>query len=207
MKYVQSVTSSGLFPCGHRRSWRRDLVVTKVNEIFFRRLWWLRSLRLLLGPSWAGCSPPTGVLLVFVILLETAAPPAGIPEIVGIATKASTVTVDTSTVSSETFTAEASVSAAGAGEAAAKAHAALDTTELVPVGSGLLSLCTDEIDVAQQLDQLLRAIAHVDTLVLAIVIDIVELAEHPQERDVGPGIINDSFRTVLDQEFKELKGL
>jgi hypothetical protein len=35
----------------------------------------------------------------------------------------------------------------------------------------------------------------------------VELLEHFEEGEVGPRVVNDSFGSVLDQEFEELKGL
>ena len=86
-------------------------------------------------------------------------------------------------------------------------HHVFDTDILVSRGACLFALCPDAVDIAKQLGQLLGAIPNVYTLVLAVLVDKVELAQHFEEGEVGAGIVNDAFGAVLDEEFEQLQGL
>ena len=70
---------------------------------------------------------------------------------------------------------------------------AFETAELVTVGASLLALSANLIHVAQQFDQLRGPIAHVDTLVLPVHVNIVELSQHPQQRHVRSRIVDHPF--------------
>jgi hypothetical protein len=130
-----------------------------------------------------------------------------------VSSKATAIAVDTSTVASVvgicTFAPEASVSATATSAAREAAHArtTLNTAELVPVRACLLALGADTFDVAQKLGKLLGSVSHVDALILAILVDEVELPEHLQEGDVGARIVDNSFGAVLDEELEKLESL
>jgi hypothetical protein len=47
----------------------------------------------------------------------------------------------------------------------------------------------------------------IDTLVLALVVNVVEVAEHLDGREVGLGVIDDTLRSVLDQVFEQGESL
>lgn len=74
----------------------------------------------------------------------------------------------------------------------------LKATELIAISSGLLSFCTNLIYIAEKLHQLRRSVAHIDTLILPVLIDVVELAEHSEKGHMRPRIVNNSFRSVFD---------
>lgn len=155
-------------------------------------------------------------LVVLLELIAASRPPASVSEVAALTTKPTSVTIDAARVSSEvgrgatavaaTLAAKATVSAAAAAAREPKACAALDTSVFCLVCSGLLSLCSDAVDVAEEIGQLLGAIPDVDALVLAILVDEVELPKHLEEGKVGSGVIDDTFGAVLDQILEQLKG-
>jgi hypothetical protein len=87
---------------------------------------------------------------------------------------------------------------------AAGASTSLESAKLVPVRFRLLSLRADGLNVTQELGQLLRAVANINTLVFAIVVDIMELAEHAQERYMGSRIVDNALGAVFNKELQEL---
>ena len=131
-------------------------------------------------------------------------------EIAGAAAKPAAVTEHAATVSAiaNAIASEPRVSATGprhaaaaAADARSDARSALETPELIAVGAGLLPLGPDQFNVSEQFDQLRRAVAHVDALILAVLIDEVKLAEHSEEGHVGSGVVDDTLGAVLDEEF------
>lgn len=155
-----------------------------------------------------------------VVLLELVAaasrPSASVSEVAALTTKATPVTVDAARVSSEvgrgatavaaTLAAKTTVPAAAAAAREPQACAALDTSVFCLVCPGLLSLCSDAVDVAKEVGQLLGAVPDVDALVLAILVDEVELPQHLEKGEVGSGVIDNTFGAVLDQILEQLEG-
>ncbi|MCO9238449.1 hypothetical protein KUX60_23865, partial [Salmonella enterica subsp. enterica serovar Kentucky] len=122
--------------------------------------------------------------------------------------------VDTSAVSAkgEALAAEASISTPSrasdpAADTTSNSGSALKSTEFVTISPGLLSFGTNQFNVTQQLNQLLRTVPHVDSLILAIRVDVVELTEHANEGQVRSGIVDNTFRSVFNEEFKKLETL
>jgi len=99
-----------------------------------------------------------------------------------LSTKAASITKDLPVIGAAAATEPASLATEPAvpvttdGEAAAEARTALDAAVFVLVGSCLLALTSDHLDVAQQLSQLGGAVPYVDALVFAVLIDVVELS-------------------------------
>jgi hypothetical protein len=208
---IQAATGSGLLPSSSRGG-SGGLLLAEINKI---------RLRLFRG-SWvrfpASSARRTGTaspgraripLFILVVLLEPVAPPAEILEVVRAASEPTPVSKDATAISPipHAVAAKASVSAASTRQAASNAHAAFKAAELVPVGPGLLPLGTDHVDIAEQFDELRRPVAHVDTLVLPVLVDEMELTQHSQQRHMGSRIVDDSLRSVLDKELQELKAL
>ena len=194
------------------RRWGR-LVVAKVKQILFR-LFRFRRLGLLCSGARRTRSTSRRrsricfvVLIVFIEL--AAASTSGILEVIRCTPKPTSVTINTSTVSTvpQAVAAKTSIPAAAIRQAAPDAHATFEAAEFISVGPSLLSFRTDKIDITKQFHQFGRPVAHVDTLVLPILIDIMELAKHAKQRHVGPRIVDHSFRSVLNKKFQKLKTL
>lgn len=62
------------------------------------------------------------------------------------------------------------------------------------------------INVGEKLCKLFCPIPNIHTLVLAVLVNEMELPQHLEEREVRPRIINNPFRAVLNQEFQKLEG-
>lgn len=207
---IQPACCSGLL-AGGSRSGRGSLLFSEINQVRFRlfRGRWLRlsssGTRRTWAPPWRACI----ALFVLIVLLELVASPAEVLEVVRATSKPASIPENASTVSpvSHTVATKPPISATGAGQAASDAHTALETAELIPVGPGFLPLRSDHINIPQQFDELGRPIAHIDTLILPVLVDEMELAEHSQERHVGPRIVDDSFRSVLNKELQQLETL
>jgi hypothetical protein len=77
----------------------------------------------------------------------------------------------------------------------------------VSIGPSFLSLGSNRINIAEQLRKFLGSISNVDTLILAILINEMELPKHSEEGDVLAGVVYYSFGTILHKEFEQLKRL
>jgi hypothetical protein len=119
------------------------------------------------------------------------------------AIKAATIPIDFALVAAEpaSLAAEASVSTS-TGESASHAHTALNAAVLIFGLPCLLSFCSDHVNIAQHLDKFSGTVSNIDTLVFAVLIDVVELPKHSEEGEVGSGIVDDSFRSVLAEVFQ-----
>ena len=109
-------------------------------------------------------------------------------------------------------TTKAAVSAAATSAPAARgeathAHATLNASKLVAVRARLFALSSDAVDISEKLRELLGAVADVDALVLAVLVDEVELPQHLEEGHVGARVVDDALGAVLDEELEQLEGL
>lgn len=141
-------------------------------------------------------------VVVFIVFLESIASTSRILEFARIASETTTIAVYSSTVATIThaFAAKAAISSTRCRKAST--HTTFNTAELITIGARLLSFGSNRVDITKEFHQFLRAIADIDTLILPIIINEVELTKHAEERKVGARVVNNSFGTILDQEFK-----
>jgi hypothetical protein len=167
---------------------------------------WALSCGCGLFPSrwWAG----DVALIILVVLVKTIAALLRVVEAGScVSTKATSVSIYAPVVVSILcrFAAKATISAAAAataaGEASAHTRSTFDAPKFVSVCSRLLALGSDALNIAEQLGEFLGAVANVDALVLAILVDEVKLSEHFEEGYMRARIVDDSLRAVLDEEF------
>lgn len=94
-----------------------------------------------------------------------------------------------------------------AAEIASTGPVATDANVLVPVGLCFPPLLPDALEVAEQLCELLAPVPDVDSLVFALVVNVVEVAQHLDHGEVAARVVNHTFRAVFDEVFEQLKGL
>lgn len=153
------------------------------------------------------CGPGATIFLIFIVLLEFLASPLCVGKSRGIATKATTVTINLASISAISALASKAAVSATAGHTSTDTHSTFNTSSLISVRSSFLSLRSNCINVTEQLCDFLGSVSNVDTLILAIQIDIMKLPKHAEEGHVLTGIIYYSFGTVLHKELEQLEGL
>lgn len=78
---------------------------------------------------------------------------------------------------------------------------------LVPVVLCLPPLLSDAFEVAEQLCELFAPVPYIDPLVFALVVNVVEIAQHLDHGEVAPRVVNNTLRAVLDEVLEQLQGL
>lgn len=205
---IQAVAATRRFLPSSRGACGDGFFLAKVEKI---RFGCLRRLRLGLAPRARRASAsPRGACIgfvIFIVLVEPVVAPAGILEVAGSPSEAATVTENASAVSSKRHAIATKASVAATRHTPAHVRPSFEATKLVTVGPGLLALCADHVDIPKELDQFGRPVAHVDSLILPVLIDVVELTQHSKERHMGSGVVNHAFGSVLHEEFQKLEAL
>lgn len=101
-----------------------------------------------------------------------------------LATKPTSISVNFSRIATVVarLATESSITAAATTTAtgeASHAHTSFNTSIFILVHASFLPLLSDSIHIAKKLDQLVGSVPDIDTLILSVWINVVELAEHP----------------------------
>ena len=150
-------------------------------------------------------------VIAFVILFEFI-PASRVIKGARVSAEPASISVDGASITSirgiftakPTITATAPDTTSDASAEATTTGAAFNATELVAIGPGFLSLGPDTFNIAEKFRKFLCSVANIDALVLAVLVVELELAQHFEKRKMASSIVDDSFRTILDQEFEQL---